>query len=493
VSPFGAVPAAVAGNEHHGGSEWQATDFNNEVSADGSRAFFVSPDPVSSSVTDAGACTAEPPCTTAPPELYVRETAPDGSKTTLLVSRSQLSGHVGEAAPDGPVRIADAPVRGAAIDRTYVYASPDGSQAFFASRDRLTEAAPEGMAVKEYAFNVDSGVLTYLPGVSGPIVAASRDGSRFIFKNTATTPEELDLWSAGPNGGSVAQVAKLPPPAEVGEPYLGAVNVEGRASTDGSVFVFDTNAPVPGGFNNQAGYGEVYRYDARANTLTCVSCAPAGVAQTGNAFISYDNGGGTDAKPRSTLDSRVISADGSRVFFDTPSRLVPQAANGKRNVYEWEGGKDYLISSGTSAENAFYLDNSESGNDVFFNTTDGLVAADTDGAYDAYDARVPRPGDTPPPPAAPCQGDACQGSSEFSSQLPAPASATLSGQGNLMPQPEQKVGSARTKLTRAQKLALALRACRKLPPKKRTSCELVARRYLGHASKQVKAGRGGKS
>jgi hypothetical protein len=260
------------------------------------------------------------------------------------------------------------------------------------------------------------------------------------------------------------------------------------------VFVFSTNAPLPGGFNNQAGYGEVYRYDVQASTLTCVSCPPTGVAETGNASISYDNGGGNDAKPRSTLDSRVMSADGSKVFFDTPNRLVPQAANGKRNVYEWEGGNVYLISSGTSAENAFYLDNSESGSDVFFNTTDGLVAADADGAYDAYDARVPRAGDSSPPPAVPCEGDVCQGSSGFTSQLAAPASATASGQGNLAPQLGQNVTSVRrTTLTRAQRLTGALRACRKLPRKRRHRCETYARRDLGHPSKRVKARAGSRS
>lgn len=439
LSPFGAVSAAMAGDDssqrQSGSESWQSEDFNGEVSSDGSRAFFVSPDPIASTVTDQGGCEKEGgPCTSAAPELYVRESALDGTKSTVLVSRSQLPGHVGEPAPDGAVSVPDAGItsnRGS-LDSTDVFASPDGSQAFFASSDRLTEAAPEDTAVKEYDFDLQTGALTYLPGVVGPIVASSRDGTDFVFKNTATTSQELDLWSAGPDGGSVRTITQLPEPANLGQPLEGNLNVEARASADGSVFAFDTNAPMPGAFNNQAGYGEVYRYDVPSSALACVSCPPAGVTASGNADISYDNGGGSNDKPKSTVDSRVMSADGSRVFFDTPDPLVSQDSNGRRDVYEWEDGSVFLISSGASPEDSFYLDNSESGGDVFFNTVAGLVAADADGAYDAYDARVPHPGDNPPPSAVPCEGDVCQGPPSVPSLLGTPASATFNGAGNVV-------------------------------------------------------------
>jgi hypothetical protein len=452
VSPFGAAPAAVAGDGVPGGpngsrgngNSWQATDFNNEVSADGSRAFFVSPDPMASTVTNESACEEEPPCTNAPPELYVRKTVSDGSKSTVLASQSQLSGHFGEPAPSGPVGVNDASVQGGELlDSAYVYASPDGSQAFFASGNRLTEAAPENKAIKEYDFDVDTGALAYLPGVVGPIVASSHDGLRFVFENTATVPFELDLWTGGPGGGHVTPIAQLPTPEVVEEsalrgPYEGALGVEARASTDGSVFVFDTNAPIPGGFNNLGGHGQAYRYDVNSNKLTCVSCPPAGVSPSGNAYISFDNFGGTNAKPRSTVDTRAMSSDGSRVFFDTPDPLVARDSNGKRDIYEWENGAIYLISSGTNPEDSFYLDNSESGDDVFFNTVGGMVAGDTDSVYDAYDARIPHPGDTSlPPAAAPCQGDVCQGPPSVPSLLSVPPSATFSGAGNVTP-PETK-------------------------------------------------------
>jgi hypothetical protein len=436
VSAFGAVPASVAGDSSSERSQtWHSENFDNQVSLDGARVFFVSPDPVASTVSDKGGCEGHGPCTSAPPELYVREALGDGSRRTVLVSQSQLPGHVGEPAPTGPVPVASAAIgpSGESLGDSDAYASADGSRVFFATRDRLTAQAPENTEVKEYEFEVSSESLSYLPGVTGPIVAVAQDGSDFLFENRSSRPWELDLWRAGSGGGQVTEVVQLPKPVEPEEPepYFGEIGVEGRMSADGSVFVFDTNAPVPGGFNNGAGYGEVYRYDATANELSCVSCPGAGVDVEGNATISYDNGGGGDSVPRSTQGTRAMSADGSRVFFDTPSPLLPQASNGLRNVYEWENGKVYLISSGTSDENSYYLDNSESGGDVFFGTTSGLVAGDTDGAYDAYDARVPRPGDNPPPTAVPCEGDVCQGPPSVPQLLAAPASAAFSGAGNV--------------------------------------------------------------
>jgi hypothetical protein len=484
ISPFGAMPAAFAGdsNFHMIGPEGgagQASDFDNQVSEDGSRVFFVSPDPVVSTVSNRGFCESYGPCTSAAPELYVRETLAGGGKRTVLVSQSQLPGHVGEPAPTGPVSVAGALVSSQKVqdNQSDAYASADGSRVFFASPDRLTSQAPENTEVKKYEFDVESETLTYLPGVAGSIVAAARDGSDFLFVNGS----KVELWRDTGGGGQVSEVAQLPAPAETRAPYgFGAINFEARASSDGSAFVFDTNAPIAGGFNNGGGYGEVYRYDVAANELVCVSCAPLGVEPTGNANISYDDAGGSNDKPRAEDDSRVISADGSRVFFDTPTPLVAQAINGKRDVYEWEAGKVYLISSGTSDEESFYLDNSESGNDVFFNTTAGLVPGDADDAYDAYDARVPRPGDNPPPTAVPCQGDVCQGPPSVPQLLGAPPSASFDGLGNVTPsEPPRSTTSKSKKRSKTKRKATA---------GKRSRVKGRAKRHA-EAKRHAKAGR----
>ena len=501
LNAFGAVPAAIAGGNNfqrvNANPFDQTQTLDNEVSTDGSRAFFLSPDPVASTAAEPEDCAKYGPCTTVPPELYVRESAPAGAAKTVLVSQSQLPGHVGEAAPNGPVRVENAAIEeGEHAGATYVYASPDGSHAFFASTSQLTGVAPSNGLVKEYDFNVNTGTLTYLPGVVGPLVASANDGSGFLFESTASSPA-LDLWTAGPAGGHVTTITPLPaPPASARQPFLGALDVSGgRVSADGSVFVFRTNSPVPGGFNNAGGFAQIYRYDL-ATGLSCVSWPPVGVAPSADAHVSYDSAegaekpNGSNAEPMTKLDARVMSSDGSRVFFDTSDPLVSQATNGKRDVYEWEGGHVFLISSGKSADNSYVLDSSASGGDVFFTTDEGLVSGDVDNSYDVYDARIPRPGDTPPPSVAPCQGEVCLGPPGLPFLPSAPPSATFNGSGNLSPMQEGNTNSSvKTKtLTRAQRLVRALHACRKKPGKKRRGCEIQARRRFAPRSNKGHSG-----
>ncbi len=52
---------------------------------------------------------------------------------------------------------------------------------------------------------MNSGTLTYLPGVVGEILATDKDGSTmaFVRPTAGGEPAQLELWSAGPGGGSV--------------------------------------------------------------------------------------------------------------------------------------------------------------------------------------------------------------------------------------------------------------------------------------------------
>lgn len=451
LNPFGAVPAAIAGSSEDLQRGFpQAQGLDNEVSRDGSRAFFVSPDPAASSVTNEGICAKDPPCSSEPPELYVREPGPGGSRVSVLVSRSELAGHEGEAAAGGVVKAPFASREERSFEQgTYAYASPDGSQVFFASTDRLTGAAPENSEVKEYDFDTVTGDLTYVPRLSGAAIAlSSSDGSELLFENRSVIPRTLELWRRGPGGGSVTDVTELPGPEN---PDLSQAHV----STDGSTFVFRTDAEIPG-FNDSGGFEQVYRYDESTNELICLSCPPKGVSPSGDARMSYDNaetgvkGNGGFGDPATTLETRGMSANGSRVFFDTTSALVPQDTNGTRDVYEWENGAVYLVSSGANMEETYILDNSESGSDVFFATAQGLVPGDTDETYDVYDARIPHPGDNPPPSAVPCKGSICQGPPSVPQLLGAPASETFNGAGNVTPPAQATVKTRHRKKARAR-------------------------------------------
>jgi hypothetical protein len=355
----------------------------------------------------------------------------------------------------------------------------------------LTDEAPVGSEAKVYDFDVDTSSLEYLPGVTlGGIVTATPDGSSLVFVNRESPSPELELWSAGPGGGSVSQIVQLP-----GGGFVGP----GRMAANGSVVVFQAAASIAG-FNN-ADSEQVYRYDAKANELSCISCPPTGVRPSGSAYLSaVDQYGNTIDDVNNTFpkviinDVRGVSNDGQRMFFDSPDPLVDRDTNGKLDAYEWENGTVFLISSGTSSENSFFLDNSQSGGDAFFTTSDELTPGDTDASFDVYDARIPRPGDTPPPVAAPCSGAACQGGVGSSQLLGPPPSSTFDGVGNLSE--ERAVVRAKStpkRLSQAQKLASRLRACHKRRSKsKRATCEKQARkRYpISRATAEHKGRRG---
>jgi hypothetical protein len=283
----------------------------------------------------------------------------------------------------------------------------------------------------------------------------------------------LDLWS----GGVVTEIAPIQNQPRVV-----------RSTSSGSSYVFQVASAFPGfGFNNAGGaYEEIYKYDTAANTLSCVSCPPIGVAPSGNAELSHAFSSGAIGNTFATMTgNHGISEDASRVFFDTPDPLLVADTNGLRDAYEWQEGTVSLISSGVSKRTSFAGDNSPSGNDEFFSTAEGVAPGDTDEGYDVYDARVPRPGDQPPPSEVPCEGAVCQGPPSVPQLLSQPASEAFSGAGNVEPPPSGH-GTPKS-LTRKQKLALALKACKhRKSAGARKSCERKARSAYGARA----AGRG---
>ncbi len=498
LDPYGAVPANTGEFLHNDTPDF----FANQVSADGSRALFVSPDPYS----------AHPPSD--PVELYVRE---NGEKT-VLVSRNTFEGDqpapgytVPEQRTPGDTGITPAQPSALCVasceEANYAYALSSGEGVFFKSADKLARSTsgeePSGAGPWTYEFDVAAETLRYLPGVTEPIVASRPDGSEFAFiKYTEEHTEErtgsLYLWTSG----QVTKIAALPEPPFT-EPTEGHLVVApANISQDGAVLVFETNAPTPEATestgtepaNNGAGYQQVYRYDTRTAELGCVSCPGNGVIPSGDAKMSNSDqprDGEHETGAGDLVGNRGVSADGTRVFFDTPQALVATDTNGVRDVYEWEEGRARLISSGTGSQPSFFLDNSESGSDVFFATTASLAASDTDGGYDVYDARVnggfPQTSFT-----SECVMD-CRGPATSPPSFATPSSALLSGSGNLTAVAESQARPPKTE-SRNQKLVKALKACKRKPRKKRATCRARARKRYGPRAKHGKpAKRGSRS
>jgi 3',5'-cyclic AMP phosphodiesterase CpdA len=504
--PYGAVPAAT----QEVAQGYNAEQVNNQVStyassggaAAGSRAFFVSPNPTNVEPCEEAAEVAGTPTAYCTPQLYVRE---NGQKT-VLVSRDMATGL---PAPSGPMAVRKRVElhEGGNEKGTspYVYAAPDGSRAFFESQDRLADDSsgdePTGSGPWTYQFNLETETLTWLPNVLGPIVASSRDGASFLFQEDANEEEQtLDLWDQG----TIARVTGLPTAEGLSGNELAVTPA--RATADGAVFVFQSDSPISG-FNDGGGFSQIFRYQEASGELSCVSCPSGDTAPSGNAAITHDAGGESIAE--TILPSRGISADGSRVFFDTPDPLSSQDINQQDDVYEWERagvgtcpsvdttGCRYLISSGTSEQSSFLIDNNESGDDVFFTTTSGFSQEDTDAGYDVYDARAPhQPGEKVGVQSSPTSntcdsGEGCQG--QVVTLASAPLVSSLAGpSGNISPSHTTAKGTTTT-LTRAQKLTKALALCRRKPRQRRKTCVNQAKRRYAvkrqrtHHAKKIKS------
>jgi hypothetical protein len=230
---------------------------------------------------------------------------------------------------------------------------------------------------------------------------------------------------------------------------------------------------------------EVYVYDAGAGgagSLMCASCDPSGARPVGPSGLKTKK-----SEPYVQYRPRQLLEDGT-LFFDSSDALVSHASDVQQNVYEYEDGRVYAISNVTGGHESVFLDSAKSpggeeGGNVFFATADQLLPEDTSSNVVVYDARIGGGFPVTVSPAACTTAEACRAAS---SPPPAiygpPASATFSGPGNLiLPPPAVVKPAGKPKaLTRAQKLAAALKSCRKDKRKsKRRSCEKQARQKYG--------------
>jgi hypothetical protein len=220
-----------------------------------------------------------------------------------------------------------------------------------------------------------------------------------------------------------------------------------QATPDGGFLVFLSSANLTG--DDSALVPKLFEYDAATERLTRVSIGQGGSFERDGTVETFRDApsipsppfGTTADLPTVARRGLAVSDDGSRVFFTSAGRLVPEAVAGDTNVYEFEGGDVYLISDGRDGatqedgiEPAVSLFGADpSGRNVYFTSADALVPEDAESQTVLYDAR--EEGGFPAPALAPgCTGDACQGLPSSPPAAPGtPASATLTGNGNLAP------------------------------------------------------------
>ncbi len=324
-----------------------------------------------------------------------------------------------------------------------VLVSDDFSHVYFTSPSKL---APGATATHENVYVLSNGEVRFVADISGTGGLAMAERSVFAFQGEAEVSADggVLVFAARTNPNLTAdRVASGCPVENVGlEPCV-----------------------------------ELYRYDDRDGSVECVSCAHEGVTSRDEAGFA-------------------LSGDGSTVAFTTAQPLLQADVNGGADVYEWRQGRVGLITNGVSEFPTALAGRpraravSRDGNNIFFTVVDpGLTGFEQDGMSDLYDARVGG-GFIPPSPFEPCEvlADTCQGLVQPAPALPMGGGGDFHGAGNLVPAPPTKPQPRA--LTRAQKLAAALRACRKKARgKKRAACERQARKRYGPL-KAGKAGRG---
>jgi hypothetical protein len=431
----------------------------------------------------------------------------------------------------------------------FVGASADGTVVFFkASRQLTADASSDGFDLYrcEIPPSSASAGCASLTDISIPVAAGesanvlgippglSEDGRRIYFFAKGVLDEapnqygdaasaggpNLYLWQEGEGARFIARLPETddtnwgkPEPESLSEGLSATLNP--LASPSGRYLSFMSKRSLTGYVNLEETSGEpaqeVFRYDAVADALECVSCNPSGAAPEGEEVVP----GSTDLMlqglwsgelvaatlPESTLKSALALPfykpravlDNGRVFFNAIDSLVPADSNGEWDVYQYEslgvggcssssgdaatarsaGGCVSLLTSGTAEEEAGFFDASASGDDVFFLTPARLSITDEDNQVDLYDARVDGVTATLRP-RAECQGEACQPPAIVPEDS-SPGTSTFQGPGD----PKPKAGKTCPKTQR------------KVRHKSKVGC--VPRKHRKHPRGDRKAGKSGRA
>ncbi len=452
------------------------------ASRDGSRVFFLTSAPLVEGDRDEGN------------DLYMASIGcPSGEGEACVPGETQGTGVT------SLVQVSHDPHAGEAADvRGVVRVAPDGSRVYFVARGTLVEGvnsqglAPVKGADNLYVYDSVTRKMAFIADLcSGPSASGVVEDLHCPADLSEGRGEEAeqgkqndaDLWANVP-GQTEAQTAGV----------------------SGQFLVFSSYGELVAGDTDNA--QDVYRYDAETGLLQRVSTGEDGYDANGNcndsegetkcnASISFSYLGG-QVQQEYDMSRRAVSEDGSRIVFETAAPLSSQATNGLVDVYEWyeapgaSEGRVSLVSGGSATRPVTNAVIDPSGDNVFFVTAQGLVAQDTDGAPDVYDARTGA--GFPAVPAAPeeCSADACQGPLTNPVPLLVPGSVSQTPGENLTPTPSTPVKSGKT-VTRAKKRANALKACGKDKQRaRRRVCEKRARKKYG-AVKAMKAGNDGKA
>lgn len=401
------------------------------VSSDGTKVFFSARPGAEAEAGCVGATRAAFPV-----KLFARS---DGSQTTEL-SASECQ-RAGCSTTSGPAAFQAA-------------SQPDGRVVAFLSSDQLVDSDTDNTEdLYLYDFDKPSGQHLVQASAGGAgdatpgagaqvqgVVQMAEDGSRvyFVAKGILTTaPNSFgqtaqvggnNLYMYDAASGQTTFVASL----AAGDKALWsssgiAVGREDAISDPaGRLLLFDSFAPIGPGDTDTA--QDLYRFDAQTSRLIQVS--PDSATDGTNDNITIPNAR-TDA--HSGPHPSPLSADGSRIVFETNAALSAADTNGAADVYLWSDGNVELVSDGKDPAGVgpnFMI--SSAGDEIAFSTSRQLVPEDVDTVVSTYVARSGSDVERALVPTTPtCTGDACQGPPGPAPLASPSDSASFHGAGNV--------------------------------------------------------------
>jgi hypothetical protein len=296
-------------------------------------------------------------------------------------------------------------------------AAPDGSTVYFSTRENLIESDQDD---ERDIYASQSGALSHVTtgpdGGNGPSFPQFSDAlggaTAFFITSESLVASDSDdrndvyRWS----DGTTTQVSTGPNSSTFnGAEYLGA-------SQDGSRVFFRTGDQIDPADTD---FGEDV-YQRQGSTSTLISTGPTTSGNDGATFggVSSDGldvifhtsdslvAGDGDAfgdvyrrrgavttllstgAPNDFVNFGAMSSNASHVFFETAAQLDAADVDASQDVYDWTEGGIALASLGPDGGNdehhAWVNVASTSGNTVLFDTSESLVAADSDGNQDTY-------------------------------------------------------------------------------------------------------------
>jgi hypothetical protein len=318
------------------------TSLDRVVSDDGSRVFFMSPDPTATGVPDGISSFCDASGESCPAQLFVRQRSAAGGYVTRWISRSRSEALGGGRFGGSAIAGQDGPLLGQAL---FEGASADGDKVFFRSNSPLTPDDPNA-------------------GVPGSASGSSWDLYMYDFPDSpGADPGDgvLTRITAGPTGASDPNV---PQSTDFGEGALRFVSEDGMRVYFGSAgplagvpAAANGTITAPGGAASTTGQSNLYLFDAAAvasdrwrfvarlpRSLGGIAgCATTGVGDTSpiNPFSPAVSGSTGFNDPSANCVKGT--ADGRFVTFWTGGRLTlddPDTTSG--DVYGYDSGRDEL-------------------------------------------------------------------------------------------------------------------------------------------------------